>query len=312
MTALPSYARPSGPARPRSEPGCSSSSAGETAETVAARTQAACDVEDAIAQPASRCGAPIIFIHVPKTAGTAFSHYLRRNCGAPAKVMVTFYGDYSIYDGVTDASVILGHTHYREMAARFPDASFVTWLRHPLKRVISLYKSWHNPKNLHEHWKANAKQEHRFAHIYFTQRASFDEFLTSEDPRLLSNTTNTQTGILSAVPRRRDRREVLESAKESLERNFKFVGVVERFDESIKVFQNTFGWHAEFKDDDATANRSESCVVEPSERAIKLIMARNDLDMELYEFGCKLMDRRLQELSRSETTEAAQSIRRAA
>jgi len=255
---------------------------------------------------------PIIFVHIPKTAGTAFSHYLTMNCRAPEKVMKAFYGDYSIYDGVTDAPVILGHTIYREMVARFPQASFVTWLRHPLKRVISQYKSWHNPKNLHAHWKEHAKRDHSFDHIYFTQQVSFDEFVASTDTRLLNNITNTQSGILSTVNRNRFRREVLESAKENLERNFKFFGIVERFDESIRLFQATFDWHADFKDDDSTANRSERCTIEPSEQAIRTVMARNDLDMELYEFGCKLMDRRLQELRLTAEREAARSIRRAA
>ncbi len=200
---------------------------------------------------------PIIFIHIPKTAGTAFSHYLSANCGAPEKVIKAFYGDYSIYDGVTDAPVILGHTIYREMLARFPQASFVTWLRHPLKRVISQYKSWHNPKNLHAHWKEHAKRDHSFDHIYFTQQVSFDEFVASTDTRLLNNITNTQSGILSTVTR--NRRQVLESAKENLERNFKFFGIVERFDESIRLFQAAFDWHAVFTDDDSTANRSERC-----------------------------------------------------
>jgi hypothetical protein len=257
-------------------------------------------------------GSPIIFIHIPKTAGTAFSHYLTVNCGAPQKVMKAFYGDYSIYDGVTDAPVILGHTIYREMLARFPQASFVTWLRHPLQRVISQYKSWHNPKNLHAHWKEHAKRDHSFDHIYFTQNASFDEFVASKDTRLLNNITNTQSGILSSSNRSRFRREVLESAKENIEQNFKFFGIVERFDESIRVFKATFDWKAAFKDDDSTANRSERCLIEPSEQSIQTVMARNDLDMELYEFAMKLMDRRLAELDSAAKPADVASARRAA
>ncbi|MBA3314807.1 MAG: sulfotransferase family 2 domain-containing protein [Planctomycetota bacterium] len=235
---------------------------------------------------------PIIFIHIPKTAGTAFSHYLKENCGNSEKVVEAFYGDYSIYDGVEDAPVILGHTIYREMAARFPAGSFVTWLRHPVDRVISQYKSWHNPRNLHAHWKDHAGGRD-FQHIYFTQNASFDEFAMSEDLRLLSNIVNAQTGILSSLGSGHSRRQILESAKENLERRFKFFGIVERFGESMKLFQNTFEWRAEFKDDDATANRCVKHEIRPSEQAIARIMQRNDLDLELHEFACELFERRL-------------------
>jgi len=59
--------------------------------------------------------APIVFIHVPKSAGTAFARYLQQNCGAPEKAMLAFYGDYSIYDGVTDVPLIAAHAHFVRM-----------------------------------------------------------------------------------------------------------------------------------------------------------------------------------------------------
>jgi hypothetical protein len=253
---------------------------------------------------------PIIFIHIPKTAGTAFSYYLKSNCGAPDRIVEAFYGDYSIYDGVENASLILGHTIYREMAARFPEASFVTWLRHPLKRVISQYKSWHNPNNLHEHWKSNSQRD--FEHIYFTQNASFEEFALSDDIRLLNNIVNVQTGVLSSLGSPHHRRRILESAKENLERHFRFFGIVEQFNDSIKLFQSAFDWQAEFEDLEISANRSRQQAIQPSDRAIDRIMQRNDLDMELYEFACTLLNRRLAELKRTAKPESTSSARRAA
>jgi hypothetical protein len=262
------------------------------------------DVSAGVAQP------PIIFIHIPKTAGTAFSYYLKSNCGAPDRIVEAFYGDYSIYEGVENASLILGHTIYREMAARFPQASFVTWLRHPLKRVVSQYKSWHNPNNLHEHWKSNSRRG--FEHIYFTQNASFEEFALSEDICLLNNIVNVQTGVLSSLGKPHHRSRVLESAKENLERRFRFFGIVEEFDASIQLFRSEFDWKAEFKDLEISANRSKRQEIRPSDRAIARIMQRNDLDMELYEFACTLLNRRLADLKRTPKPESVPSTHRAA
>ena len=253
---------------------------------------------------------PIIFIHIPKTAGTAFSYYLKSNCGAPDRIVEAFYGDYSIYDSVENASLILGHTIYREMAARFPAASFVTWLRHPLKRVISQYKSWHNPNNLHEHWKSNSLRD--FEHIYFTQNASFEEFALSDNLRLLNNIVNVQTGVLSSLGSPHHRRRILESAKENLERNFRFFGIVEQFDASIELFQSEFDWKAEFQDLEISANRSKQQEIQPSDRAIGRVMQRNDLDMELYEFACELLNHRLAESKRTAKPESVPSALRAA
>ncbi|HEX6983729.1 MAG TPA: hypothetical protein VF170_00060, partial [Planctomycetaceae bacterium] len=232
---------------------------------------------------------PIIFVHIPKTAGTAFSYYLKRNCDAPEKAMKTFFGDYSIYDGVRDVPLILGHVYFREMAVRFPAASFVTWLRHPLDRVVSQYKSWHDPKKLDRRWIENTPDRAALAHIEFTQRATFEEFALSEVPAVLNNITNVQTRMLSSydarggplplpgrllerlLPRpwrsKRQASRLLASAKENLERRFTFFGTVERFGESIELFRRTFGWTAEFEGHDAAANRSAPLDGEITDRA---------------------------------------------
>jgi hypothetical protein len=196
------------------------------------------------------------------------------------------------------------------MVARFPEASFVTWLRHPLTRVISQYKSWHNPNNLHEHWKSNSPRG--FEHIYFTQNASFEEFALSDDIRLLNNIVNVQTGVLSSLGSPHHRSRILESAKKNIERHFRFFGIVEQFDASIQLFQSEFGWKAKFEGLEISANRSKQQEIRPSDRAIARIMQRNDLDIELYEFACKLLERRFAELKSEATPDSVPSNRRAA
>jgi hypothetical protein len=151
-----------------------------------------------------------------------------------------------------------------------------------------------------------------FEHIYFTQNASFEEFALSDNLRLLNNIVNVQTGVLSSLGSPHHRRRILESAKENIERHFRFFGIVEQFDDSIKLFQSEFDWKAEFEDLEISANRSTQQEIQPSDRAIARVMQRNDLDMELYEFACSLLNRRLAEVKNAAKPGPAPSVLRAA
>ena len=238
----------------------------------------------------------ILFIHIPKTAGTAFSNYLHDTVADPARSMAQFYGDYSIYDGFCDLKLISGHVLFREMASRFPDARFVTWLRHPIERVASQYKSWHNPANVHPHWEANVGPEGA-EHLRLTQQMTFEEFVFSENHAIISSIINVQTAYLSSW--RNGHFRFLTSAKQNLVRRFPFFGIVERFSESIALFRSTFRWETEFRNDSRTANRSGREETPLNSRIVDRILEMNALDMELYRFGCLLFEDRLRLLNES-------------
>jgi len=169
----------------------------------------------------------------------------------------------------------------------------VTWLRHPVDRAISQYKSWNNPKNLHAHWVENMPAE-TFEHIRFAQQATLEEFVFSDHPRILNNIRNVYAGCLSSCWPQNPK--WLESAKENLVRQFKFFGLVERFDDSMKLFKRAFGWEAEFREGKATANRSTQEGIVPSVRAVERLMELNQVDLELYRFGTLLFEDRLRRL----------------
>jgi hypothetical protein len=243
----------------------------------------------------------IVFVHVPKSAGTAFANYLKENCGDPDRALLAFYGDYSMYKGLKDVPVVAAHAHYREMSQVFPGASFVTWLRHPIARAISQYKSWHNPDNLHAHWLENMPKE-SFEHVYFAQKATFEEFVFSDHPEIVANLRNVYGGMIGSEFMKSHR--VLASAKENLVRRFRFFGLVERFDESMDLFRDSFGWSAEFKDEAEHANRSKQ-EVRPSVKAIERLLEMNQIDMPLYEFACLLFEDRLRRLRTGRSLRAA-------
>lgn len=251
---------------------------------------------------------PIVFIHIPKSAGTTFAHYLKQHCEAPEKAMLAFYGDYSIYNGATDVPVVCAHAVYHTMKWVYPNGRYVTWLRDPIARAISQYKSWNNPYNLHEHWLENMPRE-TFEHVLWTQNATLEEFVFSDHPEIVNNLRNVYTAVLSSEEHKSPR--FLASAQENLAARFRFFGLVERFDESMRLFKHALGWQADFAEEGDYANRSVQKGVVPSPRAIQRLVELNADDLKLYEFAKLLFEDRLRRLDADAARRAAVETRAA-
>jgi len=84
----------------------------------------------------------VVSVHVPKTGGMSFLDALRQIYGDEA-----VFPDNGEYTGMEIAAmplkpwhrVIHGHVWAGRYRRRLPDARMVTWLRHPVDWLISLY-----------------------------------------------------------------------------------------------------------------------------------------------------------------------------
>ena len=79
----------------------------------------------------------LISVHIPKTAGSTFRTLLGRVYGA--RLALDYDGK---VDGLDSAEVVHGHFPATKYLKQFPDAKIITWLRHPVERVISYYYYW--------------------------------------------------------------------------------------------------------------------------------------------------------------------------
>ena len=89
----------------------------------------------------------IVSIHIPKTAGTSFRLILQR-WYEPSELLFFHirhkspeYPDGEPTD-FTQLQMVNGHYKYKELIQLFPNwkqASFITWLRNPVDRVVSNY-----------------------------------------------------------------------------------------------------------------------------------------------------------------------------
>ncbi|TGQ50725.1 hypothetical protein EN836_28025 [Mesorhizobium sp. M1C.F.Ca.ET.193.01.1.1] len=239
---------------------------------------------------------PIAFVHIPKTAGTAFIEYLIGNIADQSRVAPPFMGDMAMTrDERSSYQLYWGHYDYFLLKATGRKFTFVTFLRHPLARAISQWKSWSNPSNLTEAW-LNVMEPYQVDALRFSQKATLEEFIMSPNLYIEGHIRDVQTRYLADAP---DRPGMLDSAKRNLETVFRFFGIVERFEDSIRLFRANFKNSLPYAVPETRENRSRESEVHLSPAAQARLRALNSNDFELYDFGCRLFEKRYREVFRN-------------
>ncbi len=168
----------------------------------------------------------LIFVHIPKSAGTSFKGLLKK-IYKPSEIIVVdsdgWYKDmnYSVAANRTNlpgaqqiqppASVkcITGHFNASCFVNLYPNADYITWVRDPIQRMISHYNYY-------------LRIGAYYGQIAPTKR-SYD-IIDLETYATHSYNVNFMTQLIN-IPLTK----------------FKFIGIVEKYDEEIKRFKETFG-----------------------------------------------------------------------
>jgi hypothetical protein len=172
----------------------------------------------------------IISIHIPKTGGTTFLEILK---AITEEVLYLDYGNQIFspdavyrrgqkvqepFESITDLellpgrSVIHGHFHVGKYLGKFPEASYITWLRDPIERVVSHYFFWQRAADKH------AFMADPLCNKVISEKMSLMEFAELERAR------NVQYRFLAPVG----------------VGYCDFIGIAEEYDRSIKLFQRLF------------------------------------------------------------------------
>jgi Galactose-3-O-sulfotransferase len=225
------------------------------------------------------CGAvgPVVFVHIPKTAGTTVSTALELLHGERYRAGGNFFSDpigcrqiaRSLRED-TNADVVRGHIPFA-LRPLFPStARFVTFLRDPVERTVSHY---------HYH-RLSAGWIKRYG-----DNMTLDEFLAITGHL----TDNLQTRMLSGfevdAPASED---MLAQAKQNLKK-FDVVGIVEEFDKSVALLHLTYGWRLLLVPN-VRVNASRPPVSALSAEERNAVRRKNELDEELYAEGRRLFD----------------------
>jgi len=228
----------------------------------------------------------VLFLHIPKAGGSTLGEYVYNQCCAPnanaddplsAGVAYLEYGflkpDELVVPehvvnllGRRDLRAVIGHFWFglHEHVAR--PCRYITLLRDPLERVVSLYYF--------------AKLQDTMSLEEFARNPPFREVENDQTRRIAG--VNPLVGECTQA--------MLNLARENLLRHFDVVGTTERMDETLAQLNVKLGWNREVGSYPRNVNteRPKSSVLTPA--AVDAIRARNELDYELWRYASELLD----------------------
>ncbi|MEM6612585.1 MAG: sulfotransferase family 2 domain-containing protein [Cyanobacteria bacterium P01_C01_bin.72] len=233
--------------------------------------------------------ATIVFLHIPKAAGTTLKDILYRQYSTDeiyeldAKQFIQSQENFKQLDSTKKAkiTILMGHMYFGLHEFINSPAAYITMLRNPIERVISYY---HFVKKL---------PSHEDYELIKTNNISIQEYCQMGR----QNMCNGQTRFLSGTSESETcNYDTLAVAKQNLQHNFAVVGIQERFDESLLLLHQKLGWNKMPFYYRRNTNRSNSYSrLEISADALSIIRKHNELDLELYEYANHLFERDLEQ-----------------
>jgi hypothetical protein len=197
----------------------------------------------------------MISVHLPKTGGVAFRNILQAIYG---RSLYLHYGrktrnrtfDPSLLP--VNTRCIHGHFGSDALAAAFPHRILITWVRHPVQRIVALYR----------HFLRNPDPSNLSSCTLHEKQLSLKAFADLDAVR------NMATRFFLAGKRPDD---------------FFFIGVTEHFDASIALFLSLMQIRLDLQVPKQNADRSRFRDLEPTESDLELLASRNDQDILWYE-----------------------------
>jgi hypothetical protein len=225
-------------------------------------------------------GKKLVFLHIPKTAGTSLHKIMERHY--PGDRLCDLYPPFtdeyvvSLRDSkrLRQAELLYGHLNFAIDQVLGFDGVYLTILREPIARVLSLVK-------------------HHAAHpdaAYYTRLHNGLSPTDFIEERLSLETNNHMTRILTGLPPTlflEDDEAMVDRALWHIEVKFAFVGLTERFQESVLRMAEILDWRTpqEILRESSRKRLNRASTHEPIEQDAGLqsaIERHNRLDIALY------------------------------
>lgn len=221
-----------------------------------------------------------VFIHLPKTAGYTLGIIIRMEC-LPHSLLGERYRFHFVRNPqeleafgqwctrlspttLNRLKLLYGHIifHYNIEQFLSKPCRYFTFLRDPVERVISHY-------------------------YFYVERVlqrgktpiSLETFVRSPENQNLQTQWLTTSAGIQGTPQ-----QMLEAAIANLESRFFFVGITERFDESILMLKSLLQWRMPYYIR-LNETKSRPATDQLQHTALDLIREHNQLDQLLYEYG---------------------------
>ncbi len=164
--------------------------------------------------------------------------------------------------------------------------AYFTFLREPIERTISHY------------YFLRRESGHPLASKLQENGLTLDQLIELElDKTLFNAHTRLFSGVWYDPLPGKCTAEHLEMAKDNLRRNFKVVGLTERFDESLMLLKRAFSWKdVRYTSQNVSGGRPKR--EELPGTTLAVVESANKLDIELYAFGQKLFEEQMRGLEK--------------
>lgn len=255
-------------------------------------------------------GGPVIFLHVPKTAGTTLGHIIERQYprGTVHEIEPeTQQAQIAAFKALPHAArahirLLRGHIGYGLHEFLDGDATYITMLRHPVDRVLSHY---YYVRAEIERGTAAPGDHVTFDDVARMSLVDYVRHASSADIR--NGQTRLIAGGMTGWDAERDEVDtsVLDVALRTLERDVRVIGLTERFDESVLLFKQALGWSTPFYvRANVTVGKPGRAQLAPE--VVAAIEDANALDMRLYARAQELFQRAVDERGPAFQRELAQ------
>jgi hypothetical protein len=221
----------------------------------------------------------LAFVHQPKSAGRSIADFLIQNFNRPQLL-----NNYEILENhfpeeLCYFNLIYGHFGYQTI--NLPRIfRYVTVLRDPIERTISQYNHFmHMPNNFD------------FTKDMREKNYSFRDFITDDNPNI-AYFVNVYTAFLSGVkpPEQLVYNVLFYRALQNLQFNFDFVGIVERYDDTIRLLKKKYNLKGSPKVIGKTPEKYKNDI---SEEDLELAKTNLQPDTVIYEVAKELFNESL-------------------
>jgi Sulfotransferase family len=232
----------------------------------------------------------LIFLHIPKTAGTTLRRILDgyydrdRSFEIVGERLKETMEEFISLPAARRAEIMFlrGHMPFGLHEYLPQPNTYITMLRNPTARVIS------------EYYYILTRPAHYLYEPINGKNLDIEKFVSTG---LTTETDNGQlrllTGHIDDIKNGGCTRQLLDQAKSNLTKHFAVIGLSERFDESLLLIKKKLGWKRLplYLKRNVAAHRPP----EPPKHVLNTIRKHNELDYELYQWASERLQQELEQ-----------------